>query len=117
MTIAPSKKRGAEEAPAGTKRAILEAATELFSTYGLRKTSMEAIAAAAGVAKATLYAYYTSKEAVFADVCTFVADDLQARAETQAARESDPTKAVAASLATKYAEVHAVLHASPHAKE
>ncbi len=40
---------------------ILKAATELFVVHGYRKTSVEDIARAAGVAKGTIYLYYRNK--------------------------------------------------------
>ncbi len=40
---------------------ILAAATEHFTAYGYRKTSIEDVARAAGVAKGTVYLYYRSK--------------------------------------------------------
>lgn len=44
------------------KRArILESAIDLFVRYGYRKTSMEEVAGAAGVAKGTIYLYYRNK--------------------------------------------------------
>ena len=45
---------------------ILEAATTLFVQYGYRKTSIDEVARAAGIAKGTLYLYYSNKaELVF----------------------------------------------------
>jgi AcrR family transcriptional regulator len=40
---------------------ILQSATQLFVTHGYRKTSMEEVAAAAGIAKGTVYLYYRNK--------------------------------------------------------
>lgn len=51
------------------KRAqILAAAQALFLANGYKRTSMEAIRAAADVSKPTLYTHYADKEALFADV-------------------------------------------------
>lgn len=44
---------------------IVEAARGAFLEHGFAETSMEAIARAANVSKATLYAYFPSKEALF----------------------------------------------------
>ena len=51
-----------------TRAALIDAATRLFTTYGLRRTSMEQLAEAAQVAKATAYAYFPNKDAVFVAV-------------------------------------------------
>jgi len=47
---------------------ILAAATRLFLERGYARTSMEAIAGAAGVSKATLYAHFRGKEELFAAI-------------------------------------------------
>lgn len=47
---------------------IREAARRLFLEQGSEGTSMDAITAAAGVSKRTLYKYYGSKEALLADI-------------------------------------------------
>lgn len=44
---------------------ILTEAQKLFQQFGLKKTTMDEIAAACGKAKSTLYHYFTSKEEVF----------------------------------------------------
>ncbi|MDZ4053502.1 MAG: helix-turn-helix domain-containing protein [Phenylobacterium sp.] len=49
----------------GKTAAILDAAQELFAAFGFRRTAMDDIARAAGVAKGTLYLYFDGKEAVF----------------------------------------------------
>lgn len=50
------------------KNEIINSAQKLFKQYGLKKTTMDEIAAACGKAKSTLYHYYSSKEEVFDDV-------------------------------------------------
>jgi len=47
---------------------IRAAAGELFLSEGYAGTSMDAVTAAAGISKETLYRYYESKAALFADV-------------------------------------------------
>ena len=50
------------------QRDIAEAATRLFIEQGYAPVSMDAIARAAGVSKATLYSYFASKERLFANL-------------------------------------------------
>lgn len=50
------------------KTEIINQAQFLFKQYGLKKTTMDEIAAACGKAKSTLYHYYKSKEEVFDEV-------------------------------------------------
>jgi len=44
---------------------IIEKARELFARFGLKKTTVDDIASACGMAKATLYYYFKSKEEIF----------------------------------------------------
>jgi len=48
--------------------AILAGARQLFLAEGFERTSMDAVAAATGVSKMTLYRHFRSKEALFAGV-------------------------------------------------
>jgi len=50
------------------RHAIVQAATQLFLTHNYRSVSMDKIAAAAPVSKATLYNHFTSKNELFAAV-------------------------------------------------
>lgn len=47
---------------------ILHAATELFARFGFQQPTMDEVAKAAGVRKATLYAYFDSKSALIGAV-------------------------------------------------
>jgi len=47
---------------------MLETARGLFAASGYEAVSMDAVAKAAGVSKATLYAHFESKEKLFADI-------------------------------------------------
>jgi AcrR family transcriptional regulator len=47
---------------------MLEQGYRLFSAYGLKKTTVSEIAAAAGISKGAFYLFYKSKEALFLDV-------------------------------------------------
>jgi AcrR family transcriptional regulator len=73
-----------------TKRRIARAARVLFAEQGYARTSMAAIAAAAGVAVRTVYAAFGAKQAILATIC----DEWLADAEvfpllTQALAEPD----------------------------
>jgi len=59
------KKRAGRLASAGV---IMEAATELFLRKGYSGTSMDEIAALAGVSKQTVYTHFTDKERLFTDL-------------------------------------------------
>ncbi len=51
---------------------VVRAALELFSERGIEATSMDAIAQASGVSKATIYNHWTDKEALLMEVMLFV---------------------------------------------
>lgn len=102
----------------GDKReAVLAAGRTLLLRQGFRATSMEAIAAEAGIAKATLYKYYGDRDAVFVALATellvkvhgaFV-DGLQAKGSL--------TLRVAEALVAKYVTLGEYLAGSPFADE
>lgn len=50
------------------RRAILDAATALFMAEGFGAVSMDSVARAAQVSKATLYAHFSGKEALFLEI-------------------------------------------------
>jgi AcrR family transcriptional regulator len=55
----------ADPRQARKRQLILKAATELFIAYGYRKTTIDDVASAAGVAKGTVYLYYRNKAQLF----------------------------------------------------
>jgi TetR/AcrR family transcriptional repressor of mexJK operon len=58
----------AESRSARKRRAILEAGTTLFLRHGYRGTSMDEIAAIAGVSKQTVYKHFADKESLFSEI-------------------------------------------------
>ncbi|WP_344596264.1 helix-turn-helix domain-containing protein [Streptomyces violaceusniger] len=60
---------------ARARAAILEAAGRQFMAEGLRRTSIEAIAAAAGVSRPTVYAHFASKDEVFRTIVSELHDE------------------------------------------
>lgn len=103
--------------PAEKRRRILDAARLLFVRDGLRATTMEAIAREAGVAKPTLYGYFSDKEAVF----TGLLDDLtEALTAGFAAGMNGPggvAERIGAAMAGKYGAIARVVETSPFADE
>ncbi|HUN51489.1 MAG TPA: TetR/AcrR family transcriptional regulator [Candidatus Sulfotelmatobacter sp.] len=64
--MSKSSARPLSDAPAGKREAVLKAAGALFLQVGFGAASMDVIARSAGVSKATVYAHFASKEALFA---------------------------------------------------
>jgi AcrR family transcriptional regulator len=68
----------AEQRAEQTRRAIVEAATTAFQFHGYSGTTMEAVAALAGVSPRTLYRHYGSKSALLvATIAVGAADFLE----------------------------------------
>jgi TetR/AcrR family transcriptional regulator, mexJK operon transcriptional repressor len=72
MSRSPAPSKPAKAAAPGRPKdlekgaAILEAAKRLFTTQGFDGTSMDQVAAAAGVSKLTVYSHFGDKESLFA---------------------------------------------------
>jgi len=58
---------------------LLDTATRLFSTQGLRKTSLEELTAPAGIAKSSLYAFFASKEDLYFEAMLRQSEEVRRR--------------------------------------
>lgn len=75
--------------PSLAKQRIMSAALEHFVLHGYECASLSAIAAQVGIRKASIYAHFASKEALFLQLLdAVVASELQALAQCFAATES-----------------------------
>lgn len=77
--------------PHPTRDALLESAARLFATSGYTRATPAEIAIGAGVARASFYLYFTSKEDVFVTVARQVRDDILA-ADVHPGIEDDPVE-------------------------
>lgn len=78
---------------AATKDRIAEAARRLFAQRGYGATSMEAIAAEAGVAVRTVYAAYGAKREILSRICEQWLEKAQARERaTEVFTQTDPVR-------------------------
>ncbi len=96
---------------------VLDAAQHLFLRSGFRGTSMEAIAAEAGMAKPTLYAEFPDKNAVFTAVVARFFADLQRVFEEALDQEGSLADRIAQALLAKHLYLRQLLDNSPHALE
>jgi AcrR family transcriptional regulator len=96
---------------------LLRAATALFSRYGYRRTSVDLIAAEAGVAKATLYAHFDGKEALFRGVCEHVAGEFLTAARAAADGDGELASRLLGVLSAKFGYFYELVDRSPHAAE
>jgi AcrR family transcriptional regulator len=101
----PSRYR--QEQAAATRARIAEAARGLFAAQGYGSTSMEAIAAEAGVAVRTVYSAFGAKREILSLICEMWLERAQARQRAgEVLAEPDPgrrLRAAAAWLADLYA--------------
>lgn len=79
-------------APASKRRAIVEAAAQVFLTAGYGAASMDAIAAEAAVSKQTVYSHFGAKDALFAAIVESKCDDLMAPIGLPEAPGDDPAR-------------------------
>jgi AcrR family transcriptional regulator len=63
-----------------TRRGLLDGAARAFAENGLRRSTMQSVAAAAGVAKATLYNHFRTKDEVARELLALELDRLTAEA-------------------------------------
>jgi AcrR family transcriptional regulator len=75
-----------------TRSGLLAGAARAFAEHGLRRSTMQSVAAAAGVAKATLYNHFRTKDEVAAALLAAELERLSAQAADQ------PTDAALAML-------------------
>lgn len=78
------------ESDSERREKIISAATDLFSRFGLKKTTMEDIARAAKKGKSSLYYYFKSKEEVFAEVIKKEIAGLKTAITEAVDKEDDP---------------------------
>lgn len=88
---------------AATRAAILDAASRVFADEGVGAASIGRIARAAGVTRPTVYAYFDTKETIFAALVGEVRDAFLAAQEVP--DTGDPA-AVARAVITSYLELH-----------
>lgn len=88
----------------GTKRALLDSATKLFTDHGYAGTSLDEVVAAARVTKGALYHHFPSKLALFEEVFLRVQDTTTADIEKAINASKDPWERAEIGLA-KFLEV------------
>lgn len=71
---------------------VFNAAKELFSRFGFRKTSVDEIAELAGISKRTLYQVFASKEKVLAELVMYEALSFRHSSLGQIKHMSDPVE-------------------------
>src|SRR5437588_11105700 len=70
------REASAESRTARSRRAILDAAAAVFLRNGYLGTSMDEIAALAGVSKQTVYKHFADKKRLFVEIVTSTVDEI-----------------------------------------
>lgn len=102
---------------AARREKILDAGQALFTRLGMRGTTMEGLADAAGMSKVTLYGYFRDKDAVFSAVADRMAARIEARVRHALAIDGTLADRIAGALVEKHRLVHGVVRVSPFAQE
>ena len=85
----------------GTRETILRTARKLFGRDGLKKTTMDSIAATAHIGKGTIYHYYDSKEQLFCDILEQDAEMVSRQIENAIKAASGPADKLRAYFVTR----------------
>jgi AcrR family transcriptional regulator len=96
---------------------ILDAAQNLFLRYGVKRTSLDDVVRAAGIAKGTLYLYFDSKDELFAAIAEHLCAELLRKAEEAIASSSAMTPRIVGCLDAWIGSMHRVTAQSPHIAE
>lgn len=96
---------------------IINAALDLFRHYGYRRTAMEDIARAAGVAKGTLYLYFRSKEDLFTALVHSLASQIKTNIKMVMDLDLPLDEKLVAVFDAKLGFIYRWVLSSPHAAE
>ncbi len=84
------------------RRAVLEAAAQLFLSQGYGAVSMDVVAREAGVSKATLYAHFPGKDKLFATIVASNCARLQRLAEEIPVEHATDMRATLVTMGTEW---------------
>ncbi|WP_179281411.1 TetR/AcrR family transcriptional regulator [Paenibacillus sp. XY044] len=77
---------------------LIDAGKKLFAAQGLKKTSLEQLTAATGIAKSTFYAFYESKEAMYLDLLELESTGMEERVWAAVEKQSGAYSGIMAYL-------------------
>jgi AcrR family transcriptional regulator len=117
MVAAPTSLPELSPTKAVRRDRILDAAQRVFTRIGLKAASVEAIAAEAGVSKATLYAYFPDKVATFTAVAERLAHMMRSGVTSALAADGTLQERIANALIAKHSLAFDVVIGSANAVE
>jgi AcrR family transcriptional regulator len=96
---------------------ILDAAYECFTRYGIRRTTMDDIAAAAGMSRPAVYQYVRNKDDAFRRLAVRLFDGVMERARTAAEADGPPAERLYQVISAKLDLAVKMSQETPHAAE
>jgi AcrR family transcriptional regulator len=103
--------------PCDTRRAILEAARSRFLHYGYKKTTIDEIAADAGVGKGTVYLYFDGKEDIMLTIARGVKENITAQMQAIAHSLATPEEKLRRMVLASILSVHDAVNTTAHGVE
>jgi AcrR family transcriptional regulator len=100
-----------------TPERILAAGFARFARYGFRRTSMEDLAAEAGVSRAALYLQFRNKEEIFRRLSEALHGETLAQAEAALQRSEPLVERLRAAVEAKSLRFVEIAYSSPHGSE
>ncbi|PRY41559.1 TetR/AcrR family transcriptional regulator [Umezawaea tangerina] len=102
---------------AQARQAVLDAAGDAFLADGLRKTSIESIARAAGVSRPTVYAHFADKEDIFRTIVAKLHDEQFTAMRAATTSDGPVAGRLHAALLARFAPFVALTSSSEHGAE
>lgn len=111
-----------EIAASARRERLLEVALDLFCRYGVKRTSIETLASAAGIAKGSVYLEWRSKDELFRAVAEHLTVGISVAASVAAtdatgAKRGALGERVTGVLMAKFWRLYELVHSRPHASE
>lgn len=99
------------------KLKILKKAKELFLIYGVKKTTVDEIAKAAGIGKGTVYLYFSSKGDIVSDLAVQEANSIASQLNKVIAKESGAEEKLRVFIKTFILNCHDYVNSNVHAAD
>lgn len=98
MSVKPTLRASREDRRSERRQSIIEAAARLFAEQGFAGCEMERVAAELGIAKGTLYLYFTSKQDLFLACVDLGMQQMQTAVKSAVASVSDPFEMISRAI-------------------
>lgn len=92
------------------KKQIVQAARNVFLSQGFGSTSMEDIARVAGMGKASIYHYFSSKEELFNEIITLEIEEMENEMLAELKKHKTAEEKIQAFITTKFYRIRTRYH-------